>query len=77
MIAARERPVTTCLATTTTVRRALEGLLAADCLVSSGSLSEGYLIVQDAGVKVYQALQKGADQPWIVGCYKSDRINWS
>lgn len=77
MNTARPRPVSTCLALTATVKAAIAGLLANDCTIVAGSLREGHVIVQDGDTKVYQALQKGTDGPWIVAAYNSERITWT
>ncbi len=65
-----------CLATTETIRGAMHSLLAEGCKVREGSIGAGYLKIKDDETTVYQAIQKGPGQPWIVSCFTSDRISW-
>src|SRR5262249_2074743 len=64
-----------CLATRETVRAALRMLRAADCKVDLDE-EAGAVTVHDGDAIVYQAIEKGRGQPWIVCCSDSDHIKW-
>ncbi len=71
----RQRPAGVCLALTKTVEQAVDSLEAVGC-EATWDRASGTVVVHDDGTRVYAALQKGRNQPWIVSCYNSDRITW-
>jgi hypothetical protein len=60
---------------TATVKWAVHRLMEIGCEVKA-DYEAGTIDVYDDGIRVYMALQKGKDQPWIVATYDSDRIKW-
>jgi len=64
-----------CLATTATVKAALEGLRANGCEVRLNE-EAGTATASDGGIRVYRALRKGPGGSWIVRTSDSDRITW-
>lgn len=64
------------LSLTKTVRQEVAMLVEVGCEIK-GSVKEGHLIVTEDGVKVYQALQKGAGGPWLVRRFNAGRISWT
>ncbi len=64
-----------CLATTDTVKAALDGLKANGCEVHLNE-DAGTATATDGHTRVYRALQKGPGGPWIVHTSNSDRITW-
>jgi hypothetical protein len=64
-----------CLATTETVKAALEGFKASGCEVRLDE-EAGTATATDGPTRVYWALQKSPGGPWIVRTSDSDRITW-
>jgi hypothetical protein len=64
-----------CLATTATVKAALQDLKANGCEVQFDE-DAGTATARDGHTRVYWALRKGPDGPWIVRTSSSDRITW-
>ena len=63
------------LATTATVKAALDGLKANGCEVRLDE-EAGTATATDGETRVYWALRKGPGGPWIVRTSDSDRITW-
>jgi hypothetical protein len=64
-----------CMATTATVKAALDGLKANGCEVRLDE-DAGTATAMDGDTRVYWAIRKGPAGPWIVRTSCSDRITW-
>lgn len=75
MATERQGPARVCLAPTDTVLSVLEALKANGCGVRLDE-DAGTATAMDGDTRVYRALRKGPEGPWIVRTSSSDRITW-
>jgi hypothetical protein len=75
MATERQGSARVCLAPTDTVLSILEALEANGCEVHLDE-DAGTATAMDGDTRVYWALRKGPESPWIVRTSDSDRITW-
>ncbi len=71
------RPTSVCMAFTETVKFWMEQLETEGCYVNfDEEAGTAEAVDSQTDTVVYRALQKGYNQPWIVGCYNSTNFTW-